>query len=313
MRVFLTGATGVIGRRVLPLLVGLDHSVTAVAHRPQSWGEIERAGAVPVQVDLFARAAIQRAVAGHDAVINLATHLPAGLRMFLPGAWAENDRIRRIASANLVDAAIAGGATRFIQESFAPAYPDRGEAWIDERTPIAPVRYSRSVVDAERSAQRFSSGGRTGVVLRFAAFYGPDSWFTRDLIRYVRRGFVPIPGAADSFISSVSHDDAAIAVMGALLARAGIYNVVDDEPMRRREFVGSLAETLGVPAPKLAPPWMKYLFGSLGEMLARSLRISNRKLREECAWVPKYPTVREGWRAVAAAIPASSQVSGTAR
>src|SRR6266508_5062481 len=89
MRVFLTGATGVIGRRVLPLLVGLAHSVTAVAHRPQSRGEIERAGAVPVQVDLFARAAIQRAVAGHDAVINLATHLPAGLRMFLPGAWAE--------------------------------------------------------------------------------------------------------------------------------------------------------------------------------------------------------------------------------
>ncbi len=295
MRVFLTGATGVIGRRVLPLLVGLDHSVTAVAHRPQSRGEIERAGAVPVQVDLFARAAIQRAVAGHDAVINLATHLPAGLRMFLPGAWAENDRIRRIASANLVDAAIAGGATRFIQESFAPAYPDRGEAWIDERTPIAPVRYSRSVVDAERSAQRFSSGGRTGVVLRFAAFYGPDSWFTRDLIRYVRHGFVPIPGAADSFISSVSHDDAATAAM------------------RRGEFVGSLAETLGVPAPKLAPPWMKYLFGSLGEMLARSLRISNRKLREECAWVPKYPTVREGWRAVAATISASSQVRGTAR
>src|SRR5439155_8034091 len=82
MRVFLTGATGVIGRRVLPLLVGLDHSVTAVAHRPQSWGEIERAGAVPVQVDLFARAAIQRAVAGHDAVINLATHLPAGFASF---------------------------------------------------------------------------------------------------------------------------------------------------------------------------------------------------------------------------------------
>src|SRR4029450_4843587 len=128
MRVFLTGATGVIGRRVLPLLVGLDHSVTAVVHRPQSRGEIERAGAVPVQVDLFARAAIQRAVAGHDAVINLSTHLPAGLRMLLPGAWAENDRIRRIASANLVDAAIAGGATRFIQEIVRPGLsrPRRG-------------------------------------------------------------------------------------------------------------------------------------------------------------------------------------------
>jgi nucleoside-diphosphate-sugar epimerase len=305
MRIFLTGATGVIGRRALPLLVALDHGVTAVAHRPQSRAEIERAGAVPVQVDLFARDALQRALAGHDAVINLATHLPVGWRMFLPGAWAENDRIRRIASANLVDAAIAGGATRFIQESFAPAYPDRGEAWIDERTALAPARFSRSLVDAERSAQRFSGGARTGVILRFAAFYGPDSWFTRDLIRYVRRGFVPIPGAAESYISSVSHDDAARAVVGALLARAGTYNVGDDEPMRRRAFVDALAEVLGVGAPRLAPPWMKHLFGSLGAMLARSVRISNRKLREECAWVPKYPSVREGWRAVAAAIPAA--------
>ena len=241
MRIFLTGATGVIGRRALPLLVALDHGVTALVHRPQSRAEIERAGAVPVHVDLFARDALQRAVAGHDAVINLATHLPAGWRMFLPGAWAENDRIRRVASANLVDAAIAGGATRFIQESFAPACPDRGEAWIDERTPLAPVRLNRSLVDAERSAQRFSGGARTGIVLRFAAFYGPDSWFTRDLIRYVRRGFVPMPGAAESYLSSVSHDDAATAVVGALLARAGTYNVVDDEPMRRRAFVDSLA------------------------------------------------------------------------
>jgi 2-alkyl-3-oxoalkanoate reductase len=303
MRIFLTGATGVIGRRVLPLLVALDHGVTALVHRPQSRAEIERAGAVPVHVDLFARDALQRAVAGHDAVINLATHLPAGWRMFLPGAWAENDGIRRVASANLVDAAITGGVTRFIQESFAPAYPDRGEAWIDERTSLAPVRLNRSLVDAERSAQRFSGGARTGVVLRFAAFYGPDSWFTRDLIRYVRRGFVPMPGAAESYISSVSHDDAATAVVGALLARAGTYNVADDEPMRRRAFVGTLAEVLRVGAPRLAPPWTKHLFGSLGEMLARSVRVSNRKLREECAWVPKYPSMREGWRAVAAAIP----------
>ena len=72
--------------------------------------------------------------------------------------------------------------------------------------------------------------------------------------------------------------------------------------MRRREFIDSLADFLGVGAPRLAPPWMKYLFGSLGAMLARSVRVSNRKLREECAWVPKYPSVREGWRAVAAAI-----------
>ena len=298
MRIFLTGATGVIGRRVLPLLSLAGHRVTAVAHRPQSRAEIERAGATAVDVDLFAPDAVRSAVAGHDAVINLATHLPSGFRMFLPGAWAENDRIRRVASANLVDAAIAGGATRFIQESFAPVYPDCGEAWIDERTPIAPVRYNRTVADAERSAERFSGTGRSGIVLRFGTFYGPDSWFTRDLIGYVRRGWAPVPGAADSYISSASHDDAASAVVAALNIRAGTYNVVDDEPMRRREFFGSLAGVLGVPRPRLPPSWMKYLFGSLGEMMARSLRISNRKLREECGWTPKYPSMREGWRAV---------------
>jgi len=290
----------VIGRRALPLLVALDHGVTAVAHRPQSRAEIERAGAVPVQVDLFARDALQRALAGHDAVINLATHLPVGWRMFFPGAWAENDRIRRIASANLVDAAIAGGATRFIQESFAPAYPDRGEAWIDERTALAPARFSRSLVDAERSAQRFSGGARTGVILRFAAFYGPDSWFTRDLIRYVRRGFVPIPGAAESYISSVSHDDAATAVAAALTLPAGIYNAVDDEPMTHRAFVDSLAEALGVRAPKLLPTWITPLFGSLGALASRSLRISNQKLRSASGWTPRYSNVRQGWGAVVA-------------
>lgn len=239
MRIFLTGATGatgVIGRRALPLLIGAGHSVTAVVRRPQSHAELVRAGATPIEVDLFAADAVRKTVAGQDAVVNLATHMPAGYRAFLPGAWAENDRIRRFASANLVDAAMATGATRFIQESFAPVYPDRGDQWIDERTPIAPVRYNRTVADAERSAERFSGSGGAGVVLRFAMFYGPDSWFTRDLIGYVRRGWAPIPGVADAYTSLVSHEDAAAAVVAALGVPPGTYNVVDDEPLRRREL-----------------------------------------------------------------------------
>ena len=302
MRIFLTGATGVIGRRALPLLIGAGHSVTAVVRRPQSHAELVRAGATPIEVDLFAADAVRKAVAGHDAVVNLATHMPAGYRAFLPGAWAENDRVRRFASANLVDAAMATGATRFIQESFAPVYPDRGDQWIDERTPIAPVRYNRMVADAERSAERFSGSGGAGVVLRFAMFYGPDSWFTRDLIGYVRRGWAPIPGVADAYTSLVSHEDAAAAVVAALGVPPGTYNVVDDEPLRRREFFDSLAGVLGVAPPRLPPPWLKYLFGSLGEMLARSLRISNRKLRDACGWAPRYPSMREGWPAVVAAL-----------
>jgi nucleoside-diphosphate-sugar epimerase len=190
-----------------------------------------------------------------------------------------------------------------VQESFAPVYPDHGDAWIDESTPIAPSRYNRTVADAEASARRFTARGGAGVILRFATFYGPDSDFVRDLVGYVRRGWAPVPGAADSFISSVSHDDAAAAVVAALELPAGIYNVVDDRPLRRREYFDSLAQALRETPPKLMPEWLGFLFGSVGEMLTRSLRISNRKLRESSRWRPRYPSMEEGWPEAVAALP----------
>lgn len=156
----------------------------------------------------------------------------------------------------------------------------------------------RRTLDAERAAERFTASGRPAVVLRFAGFYGPDSGMLLDLIKLVRKGWAPIPGSPDAFLSSVSHDDAATAVVAALGAPAGVYNVDDDEPLRRREYFGTLAAALGVKPPKLPPAWMARLMGSLGEMLARSERISNRKLRAETDWAPKYPSVREGWRAM---------------
>ncbi|MGH7528504.1 MAG: NAD-dependent epimerase/dehydratase family protein [Gemmatimonadales bacterium] len=297
MRLFLTGATGVVGRRAVPLLIAQGHRVSGVARTPEKRARLERLGADPVSVDLFNADAVRQAVAGHDAVINLATHIPGSPRLFLPGAWTENDRIRREASTNLASAAGAGGAERFIQESFAPVYSDRGDAWIDESTPIQPAPYNRTVMDAERAAESFSDG-RIGIVLRFAGFYGPDAWHVQDMIRYVRKGWAPIPGSPGGFFSSVSHDDAATAVVAALRIGPGVYNVVDDEPVRRREFFDSLAGVLGVAPPRIPPAWMAGLAGSVGQTLARSLRISNRKLRIESGWAPKYPSVREGWRAV---------------
>jgi 2-alkyl-3-oxoalkanoate reductase len=298
MRIFITGATGVIGRRVVPLLVSAGHAVTAVGRNADKCAALLKAGATPVQIDLFDSDAAREAIAGHDAVINLATHIPGSTaRMFLPGAWRENDRLRRDAAALLVDAAIAGGAKRFIQESFAPVYAEGGEKWLDEKWPIHPTRYNRTVADAERSAARFTEKGGVGIVLRFAAFYGPDAFHVREMARFIRKGWAPLPGSPKAFFSSISHDDAATAVMSALNLPAGIYNVTDDEPLARREYVDSLAQCLGVGPPRFLPKWTARLAGSLGELMSRSQRISNRKLRAASEWAPKYASIREGWRA----------------
>ncbi len=311
MRIFVAGATGVIGRRVIPQLVAAGHRVSAVARSPEKRAALSAAGAAPVTVDLFSSPAVRRAVEGHDVVINLATHIPtAAWRLLLPGAFHENDRIRRVVAANLADGARATGTARVIQESFAPVYPSSGDAWIDETVPIAPVSYNRTVADAERAADRFGQGGGAAVVLRFAAFYGPDSAQTRDLIRAARRGWALLPGAATSWFSLISHDDAAAAVVAALGAPAGIYNAADNEPVRRRDLFDALAAALGVAPPRLLPAWSVRLFGALGETMARSLRISNRKLRHATGWAPIYPSVREGFRATVAEL--STSRTGTA-
>jgi 2-alkyl-3-oxoalkanoate reductase len=182
--------------------------------------------------------------------------------------------------------------------------------WIDEEWMVRPVRYNRTVLDAEHSALRFSETGGVGIVLRFAAFYCADAIQSRDMAEAVRKGWAPLPGSPEAFISSISHDDAASAVVAALELDAGIYNVTDDEPVRRREYFDSLAAVLGVRPPRFPPLWLCHLACSLGELLSRSLRISNRKLRAASQWAPKYPSVREGWQASAADWSSSSSLSG---
>lgn len=302
MRILVTGATGVVGRRAVPLLIAAGHSVTAAGRSAERLAELGRAGASVLPLDLFDREAVQRAVRGHDAVVNLATHMPPStMRGLLPGAWRENDRVRREGSAILVDAALENGVARFVQESFAPVYADAGARWIDENALQRTARYNRTVLDAEHSAARFRDRGRAGIVLRFAWFYGPDARHIPDMLNMLRRGMAPVPGRPDAYVSSISHDDAASAVVAALQLPAGAYNVCDDEPLQRRDWWAALADAFHLPHPKPMPGWMAKLLGSVGELLSRSERMSNRKLRE-AGWSPKYPSVREGFRAMAAEV-----------
>jgi nucleoside-diphosphate-sugar epimerase len=194
-----------------------------------------------------------------------------------------------------VDAAIAVGVRRFIQESFAPIYADGGDAWLDESSPVRPARYSRTVLDAESAAARFTMAGRIGIVLRFGALYGSDAVLA-EMIEMARKRWSPLPGSSNAYWSSLAQDDAAAAVVAAIkpTVRAGTYNIADDTPLRRADWVAALARAVGVPMPKFMPTWTTNLAGSGVRLLSRSQRISNEKFRRAAGWSPMWSSALQG-------------------
>lgn len=296
MQILVAGATGAVGLPAVRRLVAAGHEVSAVARDPARARQVQAAGARPVAVDLFDAEAVRGSVRGQDAVVNLATHIPSARRALLPGAWAENDRVRTQVSRNLVAAALDAGVARYLQESVVFVYPDSGAAWIDESMPVAPTAVAASALQAEAQAARVPDG----VVLRFGLFYGATSSHTRDTVDLARRGFALTAGEGEDYICSIALDDAAAAVVAALDLPRGTYNVADDDPVTRREYMAALAAALGVPVPRLAPAWLGSLPAARPQ--ARSLRVSNARIRAASAWRPAYPSVREGWPVVVRAL-----------
>lgn len=293
MKVFVAGATGVIGRRAVEQLVAAGHEVTAVARSEEKAERLRAAGATPVAVSLFDPAGLAAAVAGHDAVVNLATSIPPMSRSATPGAWRENDRIRTEGAANLVDAALAAGVGRFVQESVTFTYADAGDRWIDATTgEVRPSGVTASTAAAEAAVRRFTEAGGTGIVLRFGMFYAPDSGHTRAMLSAARWGVALLPGRPGARLSAIHADDAAAAVVAALAAPAGTWDVVDDEPLTRQEVARALGARVRVPG-----RWATLLGGS-ASALARSQRVSNRRFREATGWAPPHRSVRDGLAAM---------------
>ncbi|MBT2515014.1 NAD(P)-dependent oxidoreductase [Arthrobacter sp. ISL-30] len=174
MRVFVAGGTGVVGRRVVPLLLRQGHEVTVLVRSAEKAEAVSQAGARAVEVNLFHPAGLARSIPGHEAVVNLATSIPPFSRAVLSRAWKLNDRIRAEGSRNLADAAAAAGVERFIQESVAYLYADAGSEWIFEDHLVRPSVITASAGEAENQARRLVEYGCATVVLRFGAFYGPD-------------------------------------------------------------------------------------------------------------------------------------------
>jgi nucleoside-diphosphate-sugar epimerase len=296
MKIFVAGATGVLGRRVVPALTDAGHDITAVARTRAKADWLRSQGASPTQVDLFDPAAVTAAVAGHDVVANLATAIPSPRDMARRGAWEMTDRLRTEASRNLVDGALAAGAARYIQEALAFMYADHGAALIAEEAPLATPPFARAVLQAEAQARRFDAADGAGVALRFGLFYSSDSVQTRQLLTMARRGWLPLPGRGDAFRPWIHVDDAASAVVAALEAPGGVYNVVEDHSLTNDEHAALLGELLGRRV-RRPPAWLAV--GPL-RFQTRSLRVSNRRLRTATSWRPAFPSLREGWTQVLA-------------
>ncbi|HEX8695129.1 MAG TPA: NAD(P)-dependent oxidoreductase [Longimicrobium sp.] len=302
MEIFVTGATGVLGRPVVRLLAGGGHRVRALSRSGSNDELLRRLGAVPVRADLFDPAAVRGAVAGSEAVLHLATRIPPRSQARRPEAWAENDRIRTEGTRNLVDAALAAGASAFLYPGVCFVLADGGSDWIDSAgasAEAAPLLASSLAAEAE--VERFAAGGGRGVVLRMGYFYGPEAESTLDTLALARRGALLLIGAGDAYFPSIWVDDAAAAVAAALEgAPSGVYDVVDDEPLTRRELAKAVAEAAGRPFVVRPPVWLlKLAAGDDAMFMARSQRVSNRRFKEAAGWAPSVRDAREGWRRVA--------------
>ncbi len=293
LRIFVAGASGVLGRRVVPALVAAGHSVTANVRNPEAAARAEQAGASPTTVDLFDAVATTRLGDDHDAIVNVATSIPTGASAARKSAWEMNDRLRRDGSTNL-SAAIAGVEGRYVGESITFPYVDGGDEWIDEEQPCAYFAGNETCRDAEAAAGDVTAAGGTGVALRFGMFFADDSAHANLIRSTAKRGVFGIPGRADAFVSWVHIDDAAAAVVAALEAPAGLYNVAEPDPTVRGDHAAALAHAVGRKRLRLIPPKLARLGGVTLESLARSQRISSSKLTDATGWKPERSIV-DAW------------------
>jgi nucleoside-diphosphate-sugar epimerase len=295
MKVFVTGGTGVVGTRAVPALVAGGHEVTAVARTPEKAELVRSMGATPVTVDLFDAAAVKAAVDGHDAVAHLATNIPPMTKAARMKAWEVNERLRTEASNHLVDAALATGASRYVQESICFPYRDQGAAWISEESPLDHDGVFAGAAHAEAAAARFAAAGGAGVVLRFAQFHGPGSHHVETFNALARKRINPFVGDPDAYTSFIHADDAGTAVAAAMTLPSGTYNVADDEPLTRAEAGEAVAAALGMKPPKAIPGVVRAASPKLAKALMKSLRISNAKLKAASDWRPSHPSMRGSW------------------
>lgn len=311
MRVFVAGATGAIGQRLVPMLTAAGHDVTATTRSPGKTGLIRQLGATPVVVDGLDAGGVLAAVgqAGPEVIIHEMTGLSSmrDLRKF-DKEFAVTNQLRTAGTDNLLAAAAAAGTGRVMAQSFAgwPSIREGGpvkteEDPLDPHPPAAMAESLRAIRHVERAVSGFPGG----VVLRYGFFYGPGA--SENMLGPVRKRQFPVIGGGTGIWSFCHIEDAATATAAAVNRGApGLYNIVDDDPSPVAEWLPFLASCLGAKPPLRVPAWLGRLLAgdAATTMMTESRGSSNEKAKRELGWSPRYASWRDGFPAWTGASPA---------
>lgn len=311
MKIFLAGATGVVGQHLVPALRQAGHEVVGSTRSSAKAAELAAAGAEPVVLDALDRDAVLDAVgaARPDVVIHQLTAITTTNFKKLDGSFAATNRLRTEALDHLLDAARAAGAKRFIAQSFT-GWPNArtGGTVKTEDDPLdsRPARNSEQSLAAIRHVEQATThaDGIEGVALRFGLLYGPGTALGPggEMLEMTKKRRMPVVGGGAGVFSFIHVVDAAGATVAAVEnGRPGIYNIVDDEPAPVATWLPFLAEVLGAKPPQKMPAWLvRPMLGELGVNIMTAGRgSSNAKAKRELDWTLTYPSWRQGFHHLA--------------
>ena len=306
MHVFVAGATGVLGRAVIPRLLEAGHRVSGLARTPEKLLIVQGLNAEPVRGDILDGDGLSRLLLQlrPDMVVNVATSIPLKLKID-PRDWEPNDRVRNVGTINLVRACEAAGVSLLIQESVGYVCASQGAKWITEESPRSTAPFLKATVEMEDIVR---ASPVPGVLLRLGALMSADSWHTQQSAAGLRRGMLPILGDGSAYLSLIHVEDAASAIVGAIehasVTAGRTYNIADGSPAPMAEVFRFAAASLNAPAPKSVPPFLaRMAVGALTvDILAASYRMSADRAQAEIGFVPRYPTYRETWKQIAGAL-----------
>jgi 2-alkyl-3-oxoalkanoate reductase len=303
MRVFVAGASGAIGTRLVPQLIERGHEVIGTSRSPENAERVRMLGARPVVLDLLDARAVRKAVleAEPEAIVNQATALAdVQFSKNLDRSFEQTNRLRTEGTDALLAAAREAGVRRFVAQSFASLRYAREGGMVKtedaplELTPLEGMRETSAAMNYLDEAVTEAGG----IALRYGVFYGAAN---DGLIEPVRKRQFPIVGKGGGVSSFIHLDDAAAATVLALEHDGpAIYNIVDDEPAPVRDWLPVLAEALGAKPPRHFPVWLARLFaGDVAVMMGTEVRgASNAKAKRELGWTLRYPSWRQGFVAV---------------